>query len=172
VTNFDIQEHYTSADSLHSLLVNNEHLGAGLADSFNPTERVPRQANAVSSLSALAETPFPPHQTALMRGHGMTVIGASIEEAVYRSIYTCANARIQTTASLLQGVYNMGLMANPSTTAQPPPPASQESIHTLSMRERQDTWTQMKDHIERPWQLWCREVEAIALYSNELGGPS
>ena len=37
----------------------------------------------------------------LMRGHGCTVVGESIEQAVYRAIYTEMNAKLQTTAHML-----------------------------------------------------------------------
>lgn len=39
----------------------------------------------------------------LMRGHGMVVVGRSLREAVYRSVYTEVNARIQTQAAILGG---------------------------------------------------------------------
>ena len=35
------------------------------------------------------------HALVLMRGHGMTVVGNSLEQVVYRAIYTEVNARIQ-----------------------------------------------------------------------------
>jgi HCOMODA/2-hydroxy-3-carboxy-muconic semialdehyde decarboxylase len=39
----------------------------------------------------------------LMRGHGMTVIGDSVPEAVFRAIYTEMNARLQLQAETLEG---------------------------------------------------------------------
>ncbi|MFW3169234.1 class II aldolase/adducin family protein [Geodermatophilus sp. CPCC 206100] len=39
----------------------------------------------------------------LMRGHGATAVGASLEEAVYRAVYTEVNARAQTEALRLGG---------------------------------------------------------------------
>lgn len=38
------------------------------------------------------------HPLILMRGHGVTVVGASLRQAVFRAVYTEANARIQTAA--------------------------------------------------------------------------
>ena len=35
------------------------------------------------------------HSCVLMRGHGSTVVGTSLQQAVYRAIYTEANARLQ-----------------------------------------------------------------------------
>lgn len=112
----------------------------------------------------------------LMRGHGMTVVGSSIEEAVYRSIYTCTNARVQTTALLMQGGYNQGLIAKRfgqggGEKGDNPGPAKQEGIHFLSERESRDAWTQNQGHAERPWKLWCREVKELGLYENALGDP-
>lgn len=37
-----------------------------------------------------------------MRGHGLTVVGESIEESVFRAIYTAENARMQTVSLTLQ----------------------------------------------------------------------
>jgi ribulose-5-phosphate 4-epimerase/fuculose-1-phosphate aldolase len=37
----------------------------------------------------------------LMRGHGSTVVGASLEHAVYRAVYTEVNARLQAAAMAL-----------------------------------------------------------------------
>ena len=36
-----------------------------------------------------------------MRGHGSTVVGSSLEQAVYRAIYTEINARLQLQATQL-----------------------------------------------------------------------
>jgi HCOMODA/2-hydroxy-3-carboxy-muconic semialdehyde decarboxylase len=37
-----------------------------------------------------------------MRGHGMTVVGENIPEAVFRAVYAQMNARLQTFASQLR----------------------------------------------------------------------
>src|SRR6202051_4169963 len=42
--------------------------------------------------------------TVLMRGHGSTVVGASLEQAVYRAIYAEVNARLQSQAAALGAV--------------------------------------------------------------------
>jgi|SRR4029079_1487194 HCOMODA/2-hydroxy-3-carboxy-muconic semialdehyde decarboxylase len=42
-----------------------------------------------------------PHSVVLMRGHGSTVVGASIEQVVYRAIYAEINARLQSQALAL-----------------------------------------------------------------------
>jgi ribulose-5-phosphate 4-epimerase/fuculose-1-phosphate aldolase len=44
------------------------------------------------------------HALVLMRGHGMTVVGATLRQAVFRSVYAEVNARIQTTAGAMGDV--------------------------------------------------------------------
>jgi HCOMODA/2-hydroxy-3-carboxy-muconic semialdehyde decarboxylase len=53
------------------LLIRNSELGAALAKSLGPKSVV------------------------LMRGHGATVVGATLPEAVYRGVYLDINARLQ-----------------------------------------------------------------------------
>ncbi|QIX00862.1 hypothetical protein AMS68_006379 [Peltaster fructicola] len=110
---FDIALHYKSSDSTHSLLVTNEHLGAALAAGFNPSSLSSKATSLVYNL-VTSSTPepvaFPPNPTVLMRGHGFTCVGKTIEEAVFRAVYTCTNARVQTTSLLLQGTFNIGMV--------------------------------------------------------------
>jgi ribulose-5-phosphate 4-epimerase/fuculose-1-phosphate aldolase len=63
----------------NSMLIDNNRAGAALAQS-------------------LGEAPV-----ALMRGHGDVVVGPSLEVAVFRSVYTEVNARLQIQASILGG---------------------------------------------------------------------
>ena len=53
------------------LLISNNHLGRALAEHFDG------------------------HDIVLMRGHGSTVVGGSIKQAVYRAVYAEFNARYQ-----------------------------------------------------------------------------
>ena len=73
----------------------------------------------------------------LMRGHGMTVVGDSIPEAVFRSIYTQMNARLQTLAGQLEG-----------------------PIEFLSDEEGKRATITNRGTIERPWELWKEKVMA------------
>jgi ribulose-5-phosphate 4-epimerase/fuculose-1-phosphate aldolase len=67
----------------------------------------------------------------LMRGHGMTVVGDGVPEAVFRAVYTEMNARLQIQAQSLEG-----------------------PIEFLSAEEgRRATATNRSTH-ERPWELW------------------
>jgi ribulose-5-phosphate 4-epimerase/fuculose-1-phosphate aldolase len=83
---------------------------------------------------ALATT-LSSHTCVLMRGHGMTVIGDSVPEAVFRSIYTEMNARLQLQATQLEG-----------------------PIEFLSDEEGRRSTVSNRGTIERPWELWKREA--------------
>jgi ribulose-5-phosphate 4-epimerase/fuculose-1-phosphate aldolase len=67
----------------------------------------------------------------LMRGHGMTVVGDSIPEAVFRAIYTEMNARLQIQATQLEG-----------------------PIEFLSEQEGRRSTAANRGTLERPWELW------------------
>jgi ribulose-5-phosphate 4-epimerase/fuculose-1-phosphate aldolase len=67
----------------------------------------------------------------LMRGHGMTVIGDGVPEAVFRAIYTEMNARLQLQAAQLEG-----------------------PIEFLSDEEGRRSTAANRGTLERPWGLW------------------
>jgi ribulose-5-phosphate 4-epimerase/fuculose-1-phosphate aldolase len=67
----------------------------------------------------------------LMRGHGMTVVGDGVPEAVFRAIYTEMNARLQLQATLLEG-----------------------PIEFLSDEEGRRSMASNRGTLERPWELW------------------
>ena len=71
----------------------------------------------------------------LMRGHGMTVIGDSVPEAVFRAIYTEMNARLQLQAAQLEG-----------------------PIEFLSDEEGRRSTAANRGTLERPWELWKRQA--------------
>lgn len=71
----------------------------------------------------------------LMRGHGMTVIGDSIPEAVFRAIYTEMNARLQLQATQLEG-----------------------PIEFLSDEEGRRATVSNRGTIERPWEVWKKRA--------------
>jgi ribulose-5-phosphate 4-epimerase/fuculose-1-phosphate aldolase len=73
----------------------------------------------------------------LMRGHGMTVVGESLPEAVFRAVYTQANARLQGLAAHLPG-----------------------PIAFLSDAEGRLSAASNRTTIERPWELWKRAALA------------
>ena len=71
----------------------------------------------------------------LMRGHGMTVVGDSVQEAVFRAVYTEMNARLQLQAESLEG-----------------------PIQFLSETEGKRSTASNRGTIERPWELWKGEA--------------
>jgi ribulose-5-phosphate 4-epimerase/fuculose-1-phosphate aldolase len=73
----------------------------------------------------------------LMRGHGMTVVGDSLPEVVFRSIYTQMNAKLQTLAGQLEG-----------------------PIEFLSDEEGKRATLTNRGTIERPWELWKAKAMA------------
>lgn len=89
-----------------------------------------------------------------MRGHGYTVVAHSIEECVFRAVYTKENAAIQTTSLGLTAAY-LG-----TGEAVPDP----EYLHD---DEIAGTTAMTQSASGRAWGLWVREVEAARLYVNE-----
>ncbi len=73
----------------------------------------------------------------LMRGHGSTVVGNSLEQAVYRAIYTEVNARLQAQAVQLG------------------------EITFLNAREAAKAALMNDSQLPRAWELWTREIGAI-----------
>jgi ribulose-5-phosphate 4-epimerase/fuculose-1-phosphate aldolase len=73
----------------------------------------------------------------LMRGHGMTVIGDGVPEAVFRAIYTEMNARLQLQAAQLEG-----------------------PIEFLSEEEGRRSTASNRGTLERPWELWKKDAAA------------
>ena len=71
----------------------------------------------------------------LMRGHGVTVVGESVPEAVFRAIYTEMNACLQLQAVLLDG-----------------------PIEFLSDEEGRRATASNRGTLERPWELWKRKA--------------
>jgi len=71
----------------------------------------------------------------LMRGHGMTVVGDSVAEAVYRSIYAESNAKLQLQAMGLEG-----------------------PIEFLSDAEGKGATKVNQATLDRPWELWKKEA--------------
>jgi len=73
----------------------------------------------------------------LMRGHGSTVVGYSLEQAVYRAIYAEINARLQLQAMQIGEVTFLN---------------GEEAAKAALMNESQ---------LPRAWELWTREIGAI-----------
>jgi HCOMODA/2-hydroxy-3-carboxy-muconic semialdehyde decarboxylase len=95
------------------MLIRDNHLGKALAD-------------ALGARSAV-----------LMRGHGSTVVGTSIEQALYRAIYTEVNAKLQLQAVTLGEVTYL----NP-----------REAALAAATNDTQ---------LARVWELWRREIGTV-----------
>jgi HCOMODA/2-hydroxy-3-carboxy-muconic semialdehyde decarboxylase len=93
-----------------NLLISDRRLGAALADLFAG------------------------HDIVLMRGHGSTVVGRSIPQAVYRAVYAELNARYQLAARGLGEVTYLT------------PGESAACIETIEAQ------------VQRPWDLWAEEA--------------
>lgn len=75
--------------------------------------------------------------TVLMRGHGSTVVGNSLEQAVYRAFYAEVNARLQMQARQLGDVTYLN---------------AQEAAKAAAINDTQ---------LPRVWELWTREIGAV-----------
>ena len=106
---FDIRKEREAND----LLIRDRELGAALAGSLGACSCV------------------------LMRGHGMTVVGESVPEAVFRAVYTEMNARLQLQATQLEG-----------------------PIEFLSDEEGRRATAANRGTLERPWELWKKRALA------------
>jgi HCOMODA/2-hydroxy-3-carboxy-muconic semialdehyde decarboxylase len=76
---------------------------------------------------------------ALMRGHGSVTVGKSLQQAVFRAIYTESNARLQAASMMLGEVTYL---------------SDDEAFNSSEINDQQ---------IDRPWGLWKQKLKAIAL---------
>jgi ribulose-5-phosphate 4-epimerase/fuculose-1-phosphate aldolase len=101
-----------SAGESSDLLIRNQALGKALADSLGKSA------------------------VALLRGHGNVVVGFSIQQVVFRAIYTESNARLQSEAMRLG------------------------EVNFLTPGEAQATSDMNDEHLDRPWQVWKKKALA------------
>jgi HCOMODA/2-hydroxy-3-carboxy-muconic semialdehyde decarboxylase len=73
----------------------------------------------------------------LMRGHGAAVVGASLPQAVFRSVYMEMNARLQAQAMALGG-----------------------TVTYLDPEEARRAEAALAGTLDRPWELWRRKALA------------
>ena len=150
---WDIEDAYNATDK-HDLLVRNEHEGASLASTFVAPE----------NQTAEPATSVPDKRVVLMRKHGFTAWGPSIELAVYRAYFTTINARVQTDSVLLRNAFNgvTGNGANADTWGNGTALFTNE-LEPLTALQATDAQDSIDGTIERPWDLWVAEVEANPL---------
>ena len=90
-----------------------------------------------ASLGVALAAALGPRSTVLMRGHGSTVVGASLEQAVYRAFYAEVNARLQTQARQLGEVTYLNAV---------------EAAKAAAINDTQ---------LPRVWELWAHEIGAV-----------
>lgn len=106
---FEIRE---AGGDATDLLISNGHLGRALAAHFDG------------------------HDIVLMRGHGSTVVGGSIKQAVYRAVYAELNARYQLQAMQLG------------------------EVTYLSEGESRACIANIEAQVHRPWEMWLEQARA------------
>jgi ribulose-5-phosphate 4-epimerase/fuculose-1-phosphate aldolase len=79
---------------------------------------------------------FDGHDIVLMRGHGSTVVGGSIRQAVYRAVYAELNARYQIEAMRLG------------------------EVTFLTEAESRACAANIEAQVQRPWDLWVEQARA------------
>ena len=87
-------------------------------------------------LGAALANHFDGHEIVLMRGHGSTVVGGSIRQAVYRAVYAELNARYQLQAMPLG------------------------EVTYLTAAESAACIRNVEGQIQRPWDLWVEQARA------------
>lgn len=106
---FEIRE---AGGDATDLLISSNHLGKALAAHFDG------------------------HDIVLMRGHGSTVVGGSIKQAVYRAVYAELNARYQLQAMQLG------------------------EVTFLTEGESQACVQKIEGQVQRPWDMWLEQARA------------
>ena len=143
---WDIARCYGPAD-IKDMLIRNVTLGKNFSKSFTVAT-----GSGESTTGNLDMESFPTHRVALMRGHGFTAVAESIEQCVMTAVYTQKNATIQTIAMTTH-------MAAPGE-------VGTRSIGFLSSEEASAATETSLGAVQRPWNLWCKEVNAWNLYVN------
>ena len=92
---------------------------------------------STGALGVALATALGEHTAVLMRGLGSTGVGSSLEQAVYRAIYTEVNARLQLQATQLGAVTYL---------------TPEEARQAARMNDSQ---------LPRAWELWTREIGPI-----------
>lgn len=137
---FDISQYYHDNDT-QDLLVRTIPLGAALASKFSA-------GNSIESL--------PDYLVVLMQSHGFTTCSTDIETVVFQAIYSQTDAEVQSDALTIQHAF---LDSNGS---------HHEGLVYLTQKQATDSWATDQRTIQRPWDLWVREVKVSPLYVNTL----
>ena len=171
---FDIAHHYQSGDN-QNFLVDSKRLGEALATSFIKSQATYVKVgtsivNRLTGSHTEASTDVD-HNVVLMKNHGFTTVASSVEKAVYQAIYSQAAAKAQTTALITRNAHFGDKIDGKVDEAGNIKQANiqpVEGIHYLDAKQAAETWSTLQLTVDRPWQLWEREVNVSRLYVNEF----
>lgn len=154
---WDIETIYNETDT-HDMLVRNEREGASLAAEFA----------APSNASAQPVTSTPDRKVVLMRKHGFTTWGDSIEKAVFRAVFSVTNAKVSTDAILLRNAFaaQLGQGITQNSWASSGENVFSNALEPLTAEQATAAEASNDGTIDRPWGLWVAEVKANSLYQN------
>jgi ribulose-5-phosphate 4-epimerase/fuculose-1-phosphate aldolase len=133
------------------------HLGASLGgkvpfwdsrDEFGDTGLVVTKPEEGRSLAGA----LGPHWMVLLRRHGATVAGRSLQECVFRSVYTCRNAELQSRAMAMGSIDARGTLS--------PGEAELCSGHSLTPRT-----------LGRAWEYWTARLQKAEAVIAAAGTP-
>lgn len=121
------------------MLIKTSRLGDYLAQAFCTTQ-------------TKLEAKEPEYAVVLQHKHGFSCIGDSIQQAVYRAVYTQKNCKLLKDAIALVGGF-------------------EEDVQYLTQEEAEACATMNKLTQDKAFRLWLREVQVHRLYRNEEGIP-
>ncbi|EXJ61767.1 hypothetical protein A1O7_02197 [Cladophialophora yegresii CBS 114405] len=153
---FHVERHYQRGDpgDVHDLLVKNMRLGTAFAGYFSWTGH--------------HHTDLPTEAVVLMRRHGFTTWRRGLKEAVYRAVYTTKNAKSQTTATLLRGVFDADPKNTKGEWEDGAPTGPVNAFEPLTRDQARDTHVVNARAGERVWGVWVQEVKCQALYTSSV----
>jgi ribulose-5-phosphate 4-epimerase/fuculose-1-phosphate aldolase len=131
------------------------HMAGFLGPDAVPVSRTPGTDMLVKSETlgaALAAKLSDKQPVVLQHKHGFTTYGRSVEEAMYRAIYTQTNCKLLAQAIAFSG-------GNPG------------SVEYLSADEAAACRIMNEKCQDKSFRLWLREVQANRMYDNEEGEP-
>lgn len=130
---FDAQDAYRDlvgkVEITPDMLIKNQQLGKALARKLHPSTPV-----------------------VLQHKHGFTAMGKSVEEAVYRALYTQTNCELLGKALGFAG-------------------GDVDKVSYLSEEEAKSCKKMNEKCVDKSWRLWLKEVQVNPLYETEEGEP-
>ncbi|KAL2167448.1 hypothetical protein VTG60DRAFT_1199 [Thermothelomyces hinnuleus] len=97
---------------------------------------------------------YPSHNIVLMQSHGFTAVATDIRIATYEGIYAVVNARVQAEALKIQHAYH----------ANQAPDGNVWAVY-LNEQQIRDSWETEINILEKPWEMWVREVKVNPLFA-------